>query len=196
MTELANLSVPSRFNGPPDSGNGGVVCGLLAGRFGELRDGPVTVTLRQPPPLDVQMRIEQDDEHLRAFDGTLLVAEARRGAAPAGLDGPAGSDGPAGLRPVAPVDLPTAVQASGRYAGFVETPYPTCFGCGPSRPQLDGLGVFAGPIDPAVPTRVAAPYRPRIGLAITPRTQVWAALDCPGGWSVGLDGRRIVLGGR
>lgn len=42
-----SLVVARRFCGPPDSGNAGYVCGLIAG----FLDGPVKVTLRLPPSL-------------------------------------------------------------------------------------------------------------------------------------------------
>ena len=42
-----SLTVARRFCGPPGSGNGGYVCGLIAG----FLDGPAEVTLRLPPPL-------------------------------------------------------------------------------------------------------------------------------------------------
>ena len=38
------LVIGSRFCGPPDSGNGGYVCGLIADYLG----GPAEVTLRKP----------------------------------------------------------------------------------------------------------------------------------------------------
>jgi hypothetical protein len=42
-----SLIVARCFCGPPDSGNGGCVCGLIAG-FVEV---PAVITLRLPPPL-------------------------------------------------------------------------------------------------------------------------------------------------
>jgi hypothetical protein len=182
VIELANLEVPGRFNGPADSANGGVTCGLIAARFGP--SAQVTVTLRLPPPLDVPLRIEQDETTLRAFRGTDLVADA----------GVVGGE----LRPVPAVDLRASVEAMSRYEGFIEHPFPTCFVCGTGRAEQDGLAIFAGPVDPGDPCRVAAPFTPHrselggIGLAGPPL--VWAALDCPGGWSIGLSGRRAVLG--
>lgn len=50
-TEGPNLVVAARFCGPTGSGNGGYVAGRL-GAFVDT-DGPVEVTLREPPPLDV-----------------------------------------------------------------------------------------------------------------------------------------------
>ena len=52
------LVIPSRFCGPPGSGNGGYVCGRIAAYL----DGPVTVTLRRPPPLATPMTVERDGE--------------------------------------------------------------------------------------------------------------------------------------
>jgi hypothetical protein len=50
-----SLVIPSRFCGPPGSGNGGYVCGRIAAYV----DGPVTVTLRRPPPLATPMAVER-----------------------------------------------------------------------------------------------------------------------------------------
>ena len=57
---MPELVIPSRFCGPPASGNGGYVCGRVAGYL----DGPVTVTLRRPVPLAVPMTVEQDERWL------------------------------------------------------------------------------------------------------------------------------------
>src|SRR5450755_4067922 len=56
-----SLVIPSRFCGPPGSGNGGYVCGRIAAYV----DGPVTVTLRRPPPLATPMAVERG----ASFDG-------------------------------------------------------------------------------------------------------------------------------
>jgi hypothetical protein len=67
------LVIPSRFCGPPDSGNGGYVCGRIAAYF----DGPVTVTLRRPPPLVTPMTVERDGEgSVRIHHGGTVIAEA------------------------------------------------------------------------------------------------------------------------
>jgi len=71
---VTSLIIPARFNGPSDSGNGGVAAGRLA-RF-LPSDATVQVTLRVPPPLDQPMRVEQDEISVRALDGDTLVAEA------------------------------------------------------------------------------------------------------------------------
>ena len=51
------LLVPARYRGPATSGNGGCVAGALAHELGDTFGRAVTVTLRQPPPLDVTLRI-------------------------------------------------------------------------------------------------------------------------------------------
>ncbi len=48
------LTVPRRFNGPPDSAQGGYACGLLAGA---AHPGGAAVALLAPPPLDTAMRL-------------------------------------------------------------------------------------------------------------------------------------------
>ena len=48
------ITIPRRFNGPPHSGNGGYVCGRLASYL----DGPASVRLRVPPPLERELRVE------------------------------------------------------------------------------------------------------------------------------------------
>jgi hypothetical protein len=173
------MTIPGRFNGPPDSANGGIV----AGRLAQLVDtgaavGPVQVTLHRPPPLDVELRVQRyDDGRLRAWHGNELVADAIAVAIE--------------IDPVPPVDFETAAEAATRFEGFGDHPFPTCVGCGTER--SDGLACYAGPLHPAEPRAVATPFVPRPDL---PRdlSLTWAALDCAGGWAIGLAGRRAVLG--
>src|SRR4051794_9069217 len=70
----ATIVIDARFNGPPDSANGGYTCGLVASAI----DGPAEVTLRQPPPLERELSVERNEAEGRAllFDGDELVAEA------------------------------------------------------------------------------------------------------------------------
>jgi hypothetical protein len=164
--------VPGRFNGPPDSGNGGYTCGLVAGLLG----GVAEVTLRHPPPLDRELQVAHDDGRLEVRDGERLVAEAE----PVELD----VDVPA------PVSVGEAERASARYAGFEQHAYSTCFVCGPNR--TDGLRVYAGPVEGRDGV-VASPWTPPED--VTPEL-VWAALDCPSGWAVDDFQREGVLLGR
>ena len=82
------------------------------------------LALRVPPPLDTELLLAGG----AVRDGKTLVAElVEAGGEPAAVD---------------PVDLDTAVAASRTYPGFVEHPFPTCYVCGPDRP--DGLRIFPG----------------------------------------------------
>ena len=172
---MTSLLIPSRLNGPATSANGGIAAGRLAALL--PTDGPVTVTLRQPPPLDRELSVQPSDTGIRLLDGAELIAEAAPAEAPP--------------EPVPAVDFETAAEAATRFEGFENHPFPTCVGCGTER--TDGLACYAGPVEPGVAEYVATPFvrRPEhpSDLALT-----WAALDCAGGWSIGLAGRRAVLG--
>ncbi|MGH2995285.1 MAG: hypothetical protein ACRDON_04445 [Gaiellaceae bacterium] len=166
------MIIPSRYNGPPESANGGYACGLLAERLG----GVAEVTLRRPPPLSVELEVAEIDGGVELRQGDLLVAEAR----PLELE----------LDVPEPVAVADAVEASKGYAGFEHHAYPTCFACGPARD--DGLGIFAGPVA-GRDGLVAAPWRPPED--VRPEI-VWAALDCPAGWAVDDFQREGVFLGR
>lgn len=165
------MIIESRYNGPPNSGNGGYTAGLLAGHLGAV---PAEVTLRRPPPLSVPLTVAEEGGVLRATIGNSLVAEARPLPAEDAPD------------PVDGVDFAAAVEASRNYPGFTAHPFPTCFVCGPDRD--DGLRLFPGVLPDG---RTAAPWR--VPDDVSP-VLMWAALDCPGGWSVLTEGRPYVLG--
>jgi len=163
---VTEIVVPGRFNGPPGSGNGGYVCGLVARAAGVARP---EVTLRRPPPLDTPLRLDGDALH----DGAAVVATVAAAQQP----------------DVTPPPFPgydAAVAAEATYAGLRRHPFPTCFSCGPDRD--DGLGLRPGRI---AGDAVATGWTP----AEVSEEIVWAALDCPGAWSV-LQGDEtpIVLG--
>jgi hypothetical protein len=164
------MQIPARYNGPPASGNGGWSAGAFAVAAGAtVGDRPWEVTLRVPPPLDTPLSVA--DGKVRAPDGT-LVAEVTE-VADAG-------------DPVPPVPVDQAVLVARGYPGFTEHPFPTCYVCGPDRP--DGLRLFPGRLPDG---RMAAPWT--VPADVSAET-MWAALDCPGGWSALHTGRTFVLG--
>ena len=186
----AALIVPARFNGPPGSANGGYFAGrlaacLLAVSGGGAPPAAVTVTLRKPPPLEEPMDLVRAAASgtLAAKIGNVLIAEAEPCSA--------------GFDEVEPVTFETARKAAEYYGGLVEHPFPTCFSCGIARPGPDGLGLRPG----LLPERegvTAASWQPDGSLAdsagqVRPEF-IWAALDCPGGWTVDVVGRPMVLG--
>lgn len=200
--DLADLTIPARYCGPSESGNGGFTAGCLAERMQRQVSGAsplpdaawpvVEVTLRQPPPLDAPMKVryvEQEDgstTSLLLFGGS-HIAEARF------VDDD--------LEPVPEITLPAAQQAMAGFRGFDEHPFPSCFSCGPNRAEGDGLRIFPGPHEYGGVASAWVPHRrfaestdlrdklERVGLGTT-----WAALDCVGGWSTDMSGRRMVLG--
>lgn len=185
------LLVPHRYRGPAKSGNGGYVAGALAHEAGDTGPMAVTVTLRQPPPLEATMRITRTDAGLELSFGGAVVAQA--------------SVGERTIEPVEAVPWEEAVAASASFPGHRSHPFPTCFVCGTERP--DGLRIFPGEVSPARDdrTRVAAPWVPDESLPTdfheyddpAPRASLaatWAALDCIGGWAGDLDERLMVLG--
>jgi len=162
------LVIPPRFCGPERSGNGGYVCGRIAGYL----DGPVTVTLRRPPPLATPLTVDRDGAgSIRVLAGRTLIAEA----APS-------PDSPALHVPdVVSMAQARAVAGRGRY--YSDPLYPACFVCGTARRPGDGLRIFPGPV--ADRPLWAAPWTPDPSVVngsgkVRPEV-VWAALDCPSG---------------
>jgi hypothetical protein len=102
-----------------------------------------------------------------------------------------------GFDDVEPASFDDARTAAQYYGGLVEHPFPTCFSCGVARPESDGLDLRPGML-PNHEGVTATSWRPDGSLAdrdgaIRPEF-IWAALDCPGGWTVDLVGRPMVLG--
>jgi hypothetical protein len=159
--------IEPRFNGPPDSGNGGYACGLVA----RAVDGVAEVSLRRPPPLAVPLEVEGGGEAARMLDGETLVAEAVAVGPERLVEPPAG---------VSAAEARTAEGLS-TYLNEDTHPFPTCFVCGPLRDHDDGLRIFPGPLDR--PAAFACTWTPSDSVAgadgAVPLEVVWAALDCP-----------------
>lgn len=175
-----SLTIDPRFNGPPDSGHGGYVCGLVAG----LLDGPARVRLHRPPPLGRGLTVRRAGDGVSLLDGETLVATG----APAVVD----------VAVPAAVAFDAAERASREYPGFREHVFPGCFACGTARAPGDGLRIFPGPV--AARDLVAAPWVPDASLVdgrggVRPEF-LWAALDCPSGWApiVAAGGAPMLLG--
>ena len=67
------LEIPERFCGPPNSGNGGYVCGLLAKQLA----GTVSVRLKAPPPLKTKLRRDWTSDSARLFYESTVIGEAK-----------------------------------------------------------------------------------------------------------------------
>jgi hypothetical protein len=173
---VASVTVPGRFNGPLENGNGGYSAGLAAA----LLDGPVEATLRSPVPLDTPLRAVVEDGTARLLDEDLLIIEARR-VADFGIDVPA---------PVSPAE---ALAAMERYPGEREGPFSRCFVCG--RGREDGFGVFSGRVEgrDIVASAWTPPDWTAGGDGRARPEFVWSVLDCPTFFGAYLDVEELPL---
>jgi hypothetical protein len=165
--------IEGRYNGPPASGNGGWTAGTIAAAMDPGLG--IVVTLRVPPPLATPLTVVRTPAGIAVYapDGT-SVADA--------------SPTEVIRQPIEAVSYDDAVGVSADYPGFVAHPFPTCFVCGPAREPGDGMRLFTGRL---ADDRTATPWTvpPDVSATMT-----WASLDCPGGWSVGIEARPYVLG--
>jgi len=172
------ITIAQRFCGPPDSGNGGYVCGRLAA----FVNGTAAVRLEVPPPLEAEMQVKETGSGIEMVHGATVVALAR--SAEVSLEIPAAPS------------YAEAEAAARSYRGFRSHPFPKCFVCGPEREPGDGLRIFPGPLAAGA---VASPWVPDASLGdengkVRPEF-LWSALDCPGGFSFELaDGSAVLLG--
>ncbi len=167
------VTFPRRYRGPLTSANGGYASGRLAA-FVDAEE--VEVTLRLPPPLDRPLVVRTEDGATTLLDGEAVVAEARA----ATLD----------VEPPAPVSLSEAEDAVTRHVRVGSDLFRECFVCG-VREEHDGLEIHAGPVAGREPLH-AAPWR----VEESAPELVWAAIDCPGAYAVGAEGRGEVVLGR
>ncbi|MFO1111566.1 MAG: hypothetical protein U1E61_20525 [Bradyrhizobium sp.] len=177
---MTSIIIDRRYCGPPNSGNGGYVCGQLARHI----PGGAEITLRTPPPLDKQLDVVATSEaswELR--DGAIVVATAR----PAQVE--LARVERASFEEASEAELLTPIKPH-------EHPLPTCFVCGPARARGDGLRIFAGPL-----ARQSGNASVVLGATWTPDPTLtaedglvateflWSALDCPTGYASSYDPR-------
>jgi hypothetical protein len=165
------ITLPRHYRGPLTSANGGYACGRLAA-FVEADE--VEVTLRLPPPLDRPLAIAHDGDAVRLLDGDALVAEARPG--PVAVDAPK------------PVSLEDAERSRERHVREWTPEFSECFVCGV---RDDGLQIRVGPVADREPLHAAPLVLPEARPEL-----VWAAIDCPGAFAVGAEGRGDIVLGR
>ena len=176
---MSTITVPLRFCGPPDSGNGGYTCGLMA----RALDGVVECTLRAPVPIDVPLQLERTAGGALLKHGEKLIAEAR----PTTITS----------TPPAAVNFEVAHQAIATSPALdPRHPFPTCFVCGPRRAAHDGLRIFPASINDTVYAAAWVPDREfGDGEGHLLPEFLWAAMDCPTGFAAGFPtAGRLVTG--
>jgi hypothetical protein len=160
---MEDVSIGQRFCGPPNSGNGGYSCGLLA----KYIQGACQVRLHQPPPLDRPLTVSERSGEWLLSDHEQLIGSAK----PALLK----------LVPPTPPTLEQARSAQQHYRGHQQHSFPTCFVCGPARNEGDGLRLFCGAVEGR--KMVACEWQPHKDLLdenSNIRSEfIWSALDCP-----------------
>lgn len=161
-----SITIPARFNGPPESANGGYACGRAAAL---LEATAAEANLRLPPPLDAPLLVKTDDGAVELRDRDKVVLDAHR---TEGCDHEVPES----------VSLAAAERSSESYPWYTGHPFPTCFVCGPERSPGDGLRIFAGAVD-GREALFAGSWTPAYDLVdeagnVRPEI-VWAALDCP-----------------
>jgi hypothetical protein len=163
-----SVTIAERFNGPPATGNGGYVCGLVSTQVGTSAQ----VSLFLPPPLGVPLTLQRTvDDEVRLLDGDAVLAAGRHATPTVSLP--------------SPPSLEEAREAATHFEGLdpAQHAFPTCFVCGPSHP--DGMRVFPGPHEGGL----ACTWTP-----VSPDPIfVWAALDCPSGFACIPSGSASVL---
>ena len=166
MAGMATVRIERRFRGPPTTGNGGYVAGIVAAALGGSN---CTVTLKSPPPLDHDLTLETDDTTASLFRDDQIVVTASRD--------------PIDIEVPPPPTLAEAQDAEPRFTGHSHHIFPGCFVCGPERDAGDGMRIFPGQLHDGA-HRVAATWTPDESVTgddglVRPEF-LWAALDCPG----------------
>lgn len=160
---IKTVTIEGRYNGPPNSANGGYTAGLLAREL----SGPVQVRLLSPPPLATPLRLETDSAMASLFHDDTKIAEATV----CQLES---------HTPECP-DQERIVNTHGTYPDIHHHQLPSCFVCGPARSAEDGLAIFPIPFDDH---GVGCLWRPHKsvhdGSGRIPSEILWAAMDCPG----------------
>lgn len=176
--EIDEIVVSAQFRGPPNSGNGGYVCGLLAGGF----VGPTKGVLRAPIAIGAPLLRIRSERGVRLTNlAGDLIAEAEAG------------DATELPTPPACPSLEKARAAGLRFVGLSGPFHPICFTCAAALEDGFGLRVFVGQVEGADAGVVAGCWTPHSnfvapdGLASV--EAVWAALDCPGSVAWVVQGR-------
>ncbi len=179
VPQTISVKIEQKFCGPPNSGNGGYVCGLIAEQIPEV----ASVTLRKPIPLEVDLTLEVGAHLVTLRNENELIAEGKT----ASLE----------MEVPSPPSYSSALEHRENYPDFRPEYFQTCFVCGPQRKVADGLRIFTAPKEGS--DLVAAPWETFPGL-FDARGKLGypyyhAALDCPGAFALSkLTDKPMLLG--
>jgi len=176
---MQTVIIKQRFCGPPNSGNGGYSSGMLAKNI----NGPAQVRLHSPPPLDTALTITEQNGswHLKSQEQLIATATSAR----------------LTMTPPTPPSLEQARSARDSYVGLEKHVFASCFVCGRSRKEHDGLRLFTGAIEGT--ELVASDWQPDPDFldesGHVKSEFVWSALDCPSFWAlrIPLESGKICL---
>ena len=174
------IIIAERFCGPPESGNGGYVSGMMA----EGMTGAVEITLRKPVPLNTPLQLTSHDGGIALMQGDALLAEGRSIAALERPDTPAPKRGDVERAMTHPI-----------VGGDEGVSFGHCFVCGADRSEGDALRIICGRLSDG---RSAAIWTPDTSLDdgeghVKP-VYMWSALDCPGYAVIHAPGKLALLG--
>ena len=165
------IVLPRRYRGPLTSANGGYACGRLAA-FVDAEEVEVTLRL----PLRSIARSRSSTRTAGRSSSTATHSSPRRGR----------RRSRSSRRRRCPSTPPTR-RASDTPASW-SPDFGECYVCGVRE---DGLEIRVGPVAGREPLH-AAP----VALRETGAEFVWAAVDCPGAYAVGAEGRGDIVLGR
>lgn len=158
------ITVAKRFRGPLRSGNGGVSAGLAA----QFLDGPVTVRIRQPPPIEVPLDVRAGESVQVLHDGE-VVLEAKSASHP--------------VTPPVNAEALSRTFERGILPVAENHPAPECFVCGR---RSDGLRIAPHHLpgtDLWATVWEADASVSSDGVTVNDHI-VWGVLDCPAGFAV------------
>jgi len=173
MTHGQTVNVGPWFQGPTGSGQGG----WTAHRLAKAIDAPVTVAIKRPIPLEVDLAVATVD------DGWHLVDPGEPDQ-PVLVATPWTPD----YADTDPVSLADAADARTRFPLHDDHPVPVCFSCGANA---DSMQVHSGPLkDGRWATDWTVPEWAIDADGPVDEGALWAAIDCAQAWYAGNAGGR------
>lgn len=193
--QSVSITIERRFRGPPESGNGGYVCGAFSELLRQDLASPwnaAEVTLRSPVPMDIPLQVQRANSVLTIHHGATLIAEGRLVELALEIPVPPSFDAAYKQRATSPS---LTRNTSRRFPNGIGV-HPECFCCGVQNGN--GLEVCAAPVGGSDIVAAAWATKSAWGDAKgnLPERFIWTALDCPGQFAYYAIGIRTGMLGR